>query len=104
MQFLAVCPPNSKNSFFVFVGALALVHFLFHVALPWKMTHQAPRSNSSDVLDMAWVCAFPWFSVTDKHNYKEMCAVVTTVQSCVVPSRSPLTHNIREYYHEPVPS
>ena len=80
MQFLAVCPPNSKNSFFVFVGALALVHFLFHVALPWKMIHQAQRSNSWEALDMAWVCALPWFAVTDKYNYKEMCAVVTAVQ------------------------
>ena len=29
---------------------------------------------------MALVCTFPWLSVTDKHNYKEMCAVITAVQ------------------------
>ena len=44
------------------------------------MIHQAQRPNNSEFFYMAWVCAFPWFAVTGKHNYKEMCAVVTAVQ------------------------
>ena len=55
------------------------------------MRHAA-RSNNTDIADMMWRYALPFFRVCGKKNYAEMCVCVTYFQSSMRPA-------LREWYN-----
>ena len=67
-------------------GALVLVNFLFRGALPWLALRQAPRTGNAAMLDISWKYFLPYFSITGKTNYKQMCVLVTRTHLAMQPA------------------
>ena len=57
---------------------MVLLIFLFDYALPWLALRQGIRCNDSDIQDMMWAIAMPWFRVSGKTNYAPMAVDVPT--------------------------
>ena len=55
---------------------MVLLIFLFDYALPWLALRQGIRCNDSDIQDMMWAIAMPWFRVSGKTNYAPMAVDV----------------------------
>ena len=62
-----------------------LANFLFKAALPWLALRQAPGTGNAAMLDSSWKCFLPYFSITGKTNYKQMCVLVTSAHLIMRP-------------------